>query len=147
MREVVGHPEEASAEKTVPRKLSDERRQKLLAHFKTPRLAPKQLFWLKRIEVRPVFTALVALAIIAVLAALLLPALASAKKRAQGIRRVSMAKQKEWKDEFRQMKILRPVRVLPRCLLHSRRFHRPNTAALAVTPPPPEIVLPKPEPA
>jgi Mg-chelatase subunit ChlD len=81
VREVVAHPEEASAEKTVPRKLSDERRQKLLAYFKTPRPAPKQFFWLKRIEVRPLVTALALVAIVAVAAAMLLPALASAKRK------------------------------------------------------------------
>jgi Mg-chelatase subunit ChlD len=81
VRETIAHPAESSAEKTVPRKLSDERRQKLLAHFKTPR--PKPPFLLKRFEIHPLVATLVAVAIIAVLAALLLPALSASKRKSQ----------------------------------------------------------------
>ncbi len=83
VRETIAHPAEASAEKSVPRTLSDERRNKLLAFFKTPRPRPdqKELFWLKRIEVRPLVIALALVAIVAVLAAMFLPALAAAKRK------------------------------------------------------------------
>lgn len=70
VRETVAQPAESSAEKIMPRKLSDERRQKLLAHFKTPRPAPKELFWLKRLKIPALVPTLVAVAIIAMLAAL-----------------------------------------------------------------------------
>src|ERR1019366_669053 len=63
----------------VPLKLSDERRKRLLAHFKTPR--PKESFWLKRIKVPSLVTALVLVAMVALLAAMLLPALSKAKSR------------------------------------------------------------------
>jgi type II secretory pathway component GspD/PulD (secretin)/Mg-chelatase subunit ChlD/type II secretory pathway pseudopilin PulG len=83
VREVVAHPEEASAEKAVPRKLSDERRQKLLAHFKTPRPAPKELFWLKRIEIRPLVTALALVAVVGVLAAISIPNFVKSRSASQ----------------------------------------------------------------
>ncbi|MGA2854238.1 MAG: von Willebrand factor type A domain-containing protein, partial [Verrucomicrobiota bacterium] len=85
VREVVGHPEEASAEKAVPRNLSDERRQKLLAYFKTPRprQASGELFWLKRIEVRPLVTALALVAVVGVLAVISIPNFVKSRSTSQ----------------------------------------------------------------
>ena len=74
VREAVAHPADAATEKIAVRRLSEERRRRLLEHFKTPRPKPEPLFWLKRIEVRPLVGLLAALALIAVLAAMLLPA-------------------------------------------------------------------------
>lgn len=81
VRETIAHPAESSAEKTVPRKLSDERRQKLLAYFKTPR--PKPPLLLKRFEIHPLVATLVAVAIIAMLAALALPSFTKARSTSQ----------------------------------------------------------------
>ena len=63
VRVVSVNPAEADSSKSAALKLSDERREKLLAHFKTPRPAPKELFWLKRIEIPSLHT----LAVVAVL--------------------------------------------------------------------------------
>ena len=88
VREVSAHPSE-----TAPLKLSDERRKKLLAHFKTPR--PRESFWLKPLKLSPLITALAMLAVMAVLAALLLPALSTAKRKAQSFSAVNEAKMHE----------------------------------------------------
>ena len=93
VRETVAHPAEAPVEKIVVRRLSEERRRRLLEHFKTPRPTPKPLSWLKRIEVRPLVGALAVVALLAVLAAMMLPALASAKRKAQNINIVNNLKQ------------------------------------------------------
>ena len=50
VREVSVKPAESDSVESAALKLSDERREKLLAHFKTPRPKVKELFWLKRIE-------------------------------------------------------------------------------------------------
>jgi Mg-chelatase subunit ChlD len=84
IREATKQPEEAPTEKPTTLKLSADRREKLLAHFKTRRpeveQKPKEpLFWLKRINVRSLAKALAAVAIIALLAMMLLPTLSSSK--------------------------------------------------------------------
>ena len=93
----------ATPGENVPLKISDERRQKLLAHFQTPRPQPaKELFWLKRIEVPSLVTVLVVLALVAVLAAMLLPALSKAKSRAMRATLSSQARLQEmtrWPDD------------------------------------------------
>ncbi|MGA2853784.1 MAG: hypothetical protein ABSE90_06620, partial [Verrucomicrobiota bacterium] len=145
VREVVGHPEEASAEKAVPRNLSDERRQKLLAYFKTPRprQASGELFWLKRIEVRPLVTALALVAILGMLAAMFLPALASAKRKAQNVTALSMAKQKALEERI-QAEENPPASVRAAPLPVAVMPPPPPAVTLAVAPPPPtEIVLPR----
>ena len=138
VRETIAHPAESSAEKAVPRKLSDERRQKLLAHFKTPR--PKPPFLLKRFEIHPLVATLAAVAIIAVLAALLLPALASAKRKAQSFAGVNSLSGWEAKESLS----VRPDRALV------MKSHKPvgvtrlsgTPAAASPAPPPPVAAAP-----
>jgi len=83
VREIIAHPAEASAGKTVPRQLSDERRRKLLAHFKTPRPRPQELFWLKRIKVPRLVPTLAVVAIAALLAALSIPNFVKSRSTSQ----------------------------------------------------------------
>ena len=79
VREVAVKPTAAG-----PLKLADARRQKLLAHFQTPRPKPaKELFWLKRIELRPLATALVLVAVVALLAAISIPNFVKARATSQ----------------------------------------------------------------
>jgi len=83
VREAEKNPAAASGE-NIPLKLSDARRKKLLAHFQTPRpQAAKELFWLKRIEIRPLVPALVVLAIVALLAAISIPNFVKARATSQ----------------------------------------------------------------
>ena len=91
VREAAKTPASVPAETAEALRLSQERREKLLAHFKTPR-PHDPLFWLKRIEVRRVLTALACVALVALLAALFLPALASAKKKSQRLTALSGAR-------------------------------------------------------
>ncbi len=77
--EAMKNPAGAPANRENPLKLSQERRQTLLAHFKTGR--PQQSFWLRRIQVSPLIPALAVVAIIALLAATLLPVLSTASRR------------------------------------------------------------------
>ncbi len=93
VREVSVKPAESDSAESAALKLSGERREKLLAHFKTPRPKVRELFWLKRIEMPSLIPVLVALALIAVLAAMLLPALARAKSKAQSTSIVNNLKQ------------------------------------------------------
>jgi Mg-chelatase subunit ChlD len=75
VREVTVKPTES-----VPLKLSDERRKKLLAHFKTPRSKPS--IWLRPIVSVPRFVTVLALvALVALVAAMLLPVLSASKSR------------------------------------------------------------------
>jgi autotransporter-associated beta strand protein len=97
IREAEKNPAAASGEKIVPLKLSDNRREKLLAHFKTPR--PQESFWIKRLEIPSLVTVLALVAVMAVLAAMLLPSLAAAKKKAQ---RVTMLSGKAVQDSREQ---------------------------------------------
>jgi Mg-chelatase subunit ChlD/type II secretory pathway pseudopilin PulG len=98
VREVAATPAEATPAQAAPLKLSGDRREKLLAHFKT--VAPQELvpllpplrrehFWNKPINIFPkasrLIEVLAVVTIIAVLAAMLLPPLASAKRKAQRV--------------------------------------------------------------
>ncbi|HEY5041338.1 MAG TPA: von Willebrand factor type A domain-containing protein [Verrucomicrobiae bacterium] len=137
VRAAVNHPAEAPGEKNVPLKLSDERRQKLLAHFKIPRPQPaKELFWLKRIEVPHLVAALAVVAIIAVLAAMMLPALASAKRKAQNVTALNMAKQKALEAQIQAEKNV------PAVAMSATPSPVPPVLT-AAQPPPAQIVLPQ----
>ena len=78
VREVQAKPTE-----TAPLKLSDERRKKLLAHFKTPR--QPETPWIRQLRIPSLIEVLVVVAIVVMLAALLLPALSKAKYRAKNL--------------------------------------------------------------
>jgi secreted protein with Ig-like and vWFA domain len=88
VREAMKNPTGAPLNKETPLKMAQERRQTLLTHFKTarPQSAHKpESFWLKRIDilprkVSPLIPALVVIAIIALLAAALLPVLGRREK-------------------------------------------------------------------
>lgn len=96
VREVAAHPADATPAQTTPLKLSGEKREKLLAHFKTvrpiiflPPLPPKRRQFISLLEIAAVLT------IVAVLAAMLLPSLAAAKRKAQNISAMNQAKMNE----------------------------------------------------
>jgi len=100
VREVAASPAEATPAQTAPLKLSSERREKLLAHFKT--IAPKEFVPLvpplkKRREFSSLLALAAAVAIIGVLAAMLLPALSAAKSKSRGISAMSQAREREIK--------------------------------------------------
>ena len=89
VRETVKPPNRDIVGESVPRRLSEEKRRQLLAHFKTPR--PQPMIPLRRFEMPRLVAALAVVAIIAVLASLLLPSLASAKRKAQRVTMLSGA--------------------------------------------------------
>ncbi|HEY5232724.1 MAG TPA: von Willebrand factor type A domain-containing protein [Verrucomicrobiae bacterium] len=110
VREVAAHPAEAVPAQTEPLKLSGEKREKLLAHFKTvrpiiflPPLPPKRRQFISLLEIAAVLT------IVAVLAAMLLPALSSAKRKAQNISAMNLAKERALQNQEDQnsMSVLR----------------------------------------
>jgi type II secretory pathway pseudopilin PulG len=92
VREIAANPVEKTAQ-TAPLKLSDERREKLFAHFKT--IAPRKFEPPKRREISSLLAIAAAMAIIALLAALLLPSLAAAKRKAQHLTMLSGSMEKE----------------------------------------------------
>jgi len=100
VREVAANPV-AEAAKSAPLKFSEERRQKLLAHFQTPRAVaalppiPREQSWFGSRLV----TALALVAVIAVLAAMLLPSLATAKRKAQSVTLLSAKRMAEAADK------------------------------------------------
>jgi len=99
MHEAVKPSADAPALKEIPLKLSPERRQKLLAHFKTPRA--NKSFWLKRIEAPTLIPVLVVLAIVALLVATAVPNFVKARSTSQAnavinnMRQIDGAKQ-QW---------------------------------------------------
>jgi Mg-chelatase subunit ChlD len=100
VRQVAANPV-AEAAKSAPLKFSDERRQKLLAHFQTPRAVaalppiPREQSWFGS----KLVTALALVAVIAVLAAMLLPSLAAAKRKAQSVTLLSAKRMAEAEDK------------------------------------------------
>jgi autotransporter-associated beta strand protein len=137
VREAEKNPATTPGE-NVPLKLSDERRQKLLAHFQTPRpQAPKELFWLKRIEIRPLVVALALVVVVALLAAIALPNFVKARNTAMRTTQSDRAELREIQPLSGDSAYI-PPSVPP---------------AAAITPslepklalPPTEIVLPKPD--
>ncbi|MGA2248006.1 MAG: von Willebrand factor type A domain-containing protein [Verrucomicrobiota bacterium] len=106
VREAARNPEEPTIEKAAPLELSAERRQKLLAHFKTPRPKadpPQPLFWLKPINVSPLIKMLAAAAILAVLAVMLLPALSTAKRKSQRVDILGAGRREEMVARLQEM--------------------------------------------
>ena len=86
VREVASHPEEPAAKPGAPLRLSDERRQKLLAHFKT--VTPSEFTQGQDKPGRKTSWLLPLAAVLmvsAVLAAMLLPAVSRSKRAAQAI--------------------------------------------------------------
>jgi len=114
VREAVKPAADTPASNEAPLKLSPERRHMLLAHFKTPR--PKQPFLLRQFRVRPLVAAFAAVAIVATLAALLLPSLAASKRKAQrffgGVNSLSggVAMQSASDEQSISLSMHRPVR-------------------------------------
>jgi Mg-chelatase subunit ChlD/type II secretory pathway pseudopilin PulG len=93
VREITANPAEKLPAQTAPLKLSSERREKLLAHFKT--VAPKEFAPPKQRRISPLLAMAAAVALIAVLAAMLLPALAAAKRKAQNNSAASLVMKNE----------------------------------------------------
>ncbi|HEX7470824.1 MAG TPA: secretin N-terminal domain-containing protein, partial [Verrucomicrobiae bacterium] len=91
-REVAANPAETATTHTAPLKLSDERREKLLAHFKT--VKPKEFAPKKRPEISRLVALAAVLVIIALLAAMLLPALSKAKSKAMRTQSMALMKQR-----------------------------------------------------
>ena len=81
VRETAASPAEQTAAASAPLKLSDERRQKLLAGFKT--VAPKEFAKPRPRKGIGLVQFAIAASIVALLGALLLPALSKAKAKAQ----------------------------------------------------------------
>jgi Mg-chelatase subunit ChlD/anti-sigma factor RsiW len=167
VREAAKHPEEPADEKAAPLRLPAERRQQLLAHFKTPRpqtTSRQPLFWLKPIKVRPLIKILATVAIIAVLAAMLLPGLSSAKHKGQYASTLSSEPQQDiltrsGRDELQQPEPPTPATASPVVFARAEQSasaNRPVMVTVAPEPklaPPPKtipstkIVLPPPESA
>jgi Mg-chelatase subunit ChlD len=91
VREVAAKPEAPGD--AAPLKLSADRREKLLAHFRTPQRHP--LFWLKPLPMPSLINVLVLVAIMAVLAAMLMPVLSGAKRKSQRVAQISYLSGKE----------------------------------------------------
>ncbi len=137
VREAEKTSADVSAEKFPALKLSEVRREKLLAHFKTSP-PPDPLFWLKRIDVPRLVTVLACVALVGLVAAMFLPALASAKKKSQKISLANSARQKVLEEQIR-LEDEKAAAALP-----AAQTAQTVTVATApvVAPPPTEIVLP-----
>ncbi len=88
VRETMHSPADSTSEDAAPLKLSEDRREKLLAHFKT--VAPKEFAEPKRRWRPSILEVAVAAAIVALLASLALPALAPAKMKSTRIRELAL---------------------------------------------------------
>ncbi|MBW8863522.1 MAG: hypothetical protein JF609_01085 [Verrucomicrobia bacterium] len=135
VREAKKNPADEASEPSAPLKLSDERRQKLLAHFKTPR--PKESFWIRQLQISSLIPVLAVVCIVVLLAAMMLPSLAAAKKKSMKISAANVAKQKALEAQIQADE--NPPAVAPAT---------PAPVTVAVTPepvlasPPAPIVLP-----
>jgi len=98
VREVAAHPSETATLPAAPLKLSAAKREKLLAHFKliAPRaVGPNVVAPAKRRVMPSIYTLAATVALMAVLAALMLPALSKAKNKAQRVTALNQAKMQE----------------------------------------------------
>jgi Mg-chelatase subunit ChlD/anti-sigma factor RsiW len=132
VREAAKTPADAPAEKAEALKLSQERREKLLAHFQTPP-PPDPLFWLKRIEVPSLVPVLACVALVALVAAMLLPALSGAKSKSARLTLVNGRRVAEMEARYAEKQPASPA-----------DEPMPLTATVAPMPaaPPVAIVLP-----
>ena len=135
VREAEKNPAAAPGEKTVPLKLSDERRKKLLAHFQTPR--PQESFWIKRLEIPSLIPVLAAIAIIALLAAMLLPALSKSKSKSAHLTMLSATKQQALEGQMVADENLPPA--MPGATMPASVTVAPEPV---LAPPPVQIFLP-----
>jgi Mg-chelatase subunit ChlD len=83
VRETMHAPAEHNTEPAEPLRLSDERREKLLAHFKT--VAPSEFEKPKGRATRVILELAIAASIVVILGGLMLPALSKAKAKAQRV--------------------------------------------------------------
>jgi secreted protein with Ig-like and vWFA domain len=127
VREATENPTGAPLDKETPLKMAQERRQTLLAHFKTAR--PQRLFWLRPIKASPLITALVVITIIALLAAMLLPVLSTSKMRSI-------------QDESQSTLSSRDVRRLNGVANESEMDRKRSPQEPVAAPPPVQIALP-----
>ena len=100
VREAAANPVEQTKDAPAPLRLSEERRQKLLAQFKT--VAPKEFVHARRpgISVRRLLEIAAVLAMMAVLAGLLLPALS--KSKSKSLSAVNQLRQMEWNKSYHE---------------------------------------------
>jgi Mg-chelatase subunit ChlD/type II secretory pathway pseudopilin PulG len=98
VREVAASPVESNPAQTSPLKLSDERREKLLAHFKT--IAPKEFAPPQRRALPSLVAIAAAVALIAVLAAMLLPTLSASKSKSQRVMALMREREQAMKDRL-----------------------------------------------
>jgi len=103
VREAEKSPTDTSSDNAASLKLSEERREKLLAHFKTPR--PQESFWIRQMKIPSLIPVLVVIAIVALLAAMMLPALSKAKSKSSRVAALSEARKKAMETQVDHSKL------------------------------------------
>jgi len=141
VREVVANPDDAAAKTSATLRLSEERRQKLLAHFKT--VKPPEFVRAPNQARRNIYRWLAVAAVLmlsAVLVAMLLPALAAAKRKAQMVNSLGGTYAELDQMETLSAPARRPV---PAASAAATPAAKDNAAPVAMPPPAPvNIVLP-----